>query len=337
MILVTGGTGLVGSHLLYNLISKGYQVRALHRKDSRLDQVRQVFALYTRDTDALFGRIQWFESGINDLPRLQLAMQGITRVYHCAAWISFDPSHFRKLKKINVEGTANMVNLSLEHKVQKFCFVSSIASLGATSSGKLITEETHWNPEEENSVYAISKYAAEMEVWRGTQEGLKAVIVNPSVILGSGLRGTGSGSLVRIAQKGLRYYTPGGISVVDVRDVVTAMTMLMESDIENRRFILAGENIRNKDLFKKLCGVFGSAKPEKPIALWKLSGLRLLDWLSNQLFGTRRRLFRSTVRSMYATAFYDGTHIEEVIPFTYTSIDDTIKWIGKTAKISVVG
>jgi nucleoside-diphosphate-sugar epimerase len=332
MILVTGGTGLVGSHLLYHLISKGQRVRALHRKDSRLDQVEKVFSLYTEKAQSLFEKIEWFESSVNDLPNLEKAFEGVTTVYHCAAWISFDPHHFKKLKKINIEGTANMVNLSLVHKVEKFCFVSSIASLGKTTDGRLITEETHWNPEEENSVYSISKYAAEMEVWRGTQEGLNAVIVNPSVILGSGLRGTGSGSLVRMAQRGLRHYTPGGIAVVDVRDVVTAMIMLTESAVSGQRFILAGENISNQELFEKLCAAFGSEAPKKSVARWKISLLRLLDWLSSILFGTKRRLFRSTVRSMFSTSYYDGSLVEEVIPFTYTSLDDTVKWIGRSAK-----
>jgi len=331
MILVTGGSGLVGSHLLYNLLKKGYTVRAIYRSKSKLKGVKDIFGLYSDQPDQYFEKIEWFESDINDLPRLQLAMQGVTQVYHCAAWISFNPKHFKRLKKINIEGTANMVNLSLACQVDKFCFVSSIASLGTTPDNTLITEETHWNPEDDNSVYAISKYAAEMEVWRGTQEGLKAVIVNPSVILGNGFRSSGSGSLVRMAQRGTKYYTPGGVAVVDVRDVVQAMIMLMESEISDQRFILAGENLHHKAFFGMLAREFGVTPPSRPVARWKLSILRLLDWLSATLFGSKRRLFRSTIRSLFSVAFYDGTKIERMLPFTYTAIDDTVKWIGKTA------
>lgn len=331
MILVTGGTGLVGSHLLYNLLNRGYRIRAIYRSKSKLEAVKDIFGLYSDQPGQYFDKVEWFESDINDLPRLQHAMKDVTRVYHCAAWISFNPKYFKRLKKINIEGTANMVNLSLEHQVEKFCFVSSIASLGTTTDNTLITEETHWNPEDDNSVYAISKYAAEMEVWRGTQEGLKAVIVNPAVILGNGFRGSGSGSLVRMAQKGIKYYTPGGVAVVDVRDVVQAMIMLMESEITDQRFILAGENLHNKEFFGMLAGEFGVTPPSKSVARWKLSMLRLLDWLSSNLFGSKRRLFRSTISSLFSVAFYDGSKIEQKLPFTYTSIDDTVKWIGKTA------
>jgi nucleoside-diphosphate-sugar epimerase len=337
MIRVTGGTGLVGSHLLYSLLNRGYRVRALYREGSKLDRVKQVFALYGDKATGLFEQIDWFESDVNDLPRLQLAIKGITHIYHCAAWISFDPARFKKLKKINVEGTANMVNLSLEHGIQKFCFVSSIASLGTTIDNSLITEETHWNPEDDNSVYAISKYAAEMEVWRATQEGLNAVIVNPSVILGTGLRGSGSGSLIRMASKGQKYYTPGGLAVVDVRDVVMAMIMLMESDISGERFILAGENLYNRDFFNLLAREFEVAGPTKSLSRWKLSLLRLLDWLANRFFGNRRRLFRSTIRSLFSVSFYDGSKIESTIPFTYTPVEESIKWIAKNTKKEAVG
>jgi len=251
MILVTGGTGLVGSHLLYRLLRRGEDVRAVYRSEKSLSQVKDIFSLYTDDPQKLFDMVEWFRADLNDIPVLKDAFADIKQVYHSAAYISFDPGHFNKLKKINVEGTANMVNLSLKAGVEKFCFVSSIAAIGKTVDGSLINEEIYWDPEEDNSVYAISKYGAEMEVWRGTQEGLNAVIVNPAVILGTGARGSGSGSIIRMAAKGAKFYTPGGIALVDVRDVVEAMLQLMDSDIENERFILAGTNIYQKEFFEK--------------------------------------------------------------------------------------
>src|SRR5690606_20504662 len=173
----TGGTGLVGSHPLYFLLKGNKQVRAIPRKNSDTESVKKVFALYTSEAESLYKKVDWVEANITDVAALTAACEGVTQVYHCAAFVTFDPSKYKILKKTNIEGTANIVNFCLANKVEKLCFVSSIATLGNTLNGDLINEQTQWNPDDKNSIYAISKYGAEMEVWRGTQEGLDAVIV----------------------------------------------------------------------------------------------------------------------------------------------------------------
>jgi len=193
MVLVTGGTGMVGSHLLYFLLKENTKVRAIYRKDSDIKAIKKVFALYTNEVDMFFNKIEWVKANIIDIPALTLAFQNVTHVYHCAAIINFDPSKYKVLKKANVEGTANVVNLCLANNVKKICYVSSVATLGKTLNNQPINEETHWNPDDKNNVYAITKYGAEMEVWRGTQEGLDAVIVNPGVIVGTSPDGDGNG------------------------------------------------------------------------------------------------------------------------------------------------
>src|SRR5690606_26945411 len=192
MILVTGGTGLVGAHLLYFLLNNGQKVKAIHRKSSDLNAVLQVFGYYTSEAKKLFNNIEWVEANLNDIPALTKAFQGVEYVYHAGAYVSFDPKNFSKLQKSNIEGTANVVNLCLEFGVKKLCHVSSIAAIGKSES-EPIHEEMPWNPDDDNNVYAISKYGAEMEVWRGTQEGLDAVVVNPGVIIGSGFWNKGTG------------------------------------------------------------------------------------------------------------------------------------------------
>jgi len=231
MILVTGGTGLVGAHLLYSLINNGENVRAIHRKSSDLEAVKNVFSFYTNEPEILFTKIEWMVADITDVPSLTPAFKDIDYVYHCAAYISFNPRHYSTLKKVNVEGTANIVNFSLSHNVKKLCYVSSIATIGKTANGSLITEETEYNPEEDNSVYAITKYNAEMEVWRGTQEGLDAVIVHPGVILGEGIWSSASGGILRTVYKGVKYYTTGGVGIVDVQDVAEVMISLLKITI----------------------------------------------------------------------------------------------------------
>jgi Nucleoside-diphosphate-sugar epimerases len=179
MILVTGGTGLVGSHLLFSLLQDNQKVRATHRASSDLELVRNVFSYFTSEADVLFNKIEWVAANMTDIPALTDAFVGISHVYHCAAYISFNPKHYRKLKKSNVEGTANIVNLCLANRVQKLCYVSSVATLGRSENSELIDEGTAWNPEDINSVYAISKYGAELEVWRGSQERSKCCCGKP--------------------------------------------------------------------------------------------------------------------------------------------------------------
>ena len=184
MILVTGGTGLIGSHLLFKLANENESVKAIYRRKHTIDRVKHVFSYYSEDYNTIFEQIVWVEADLNDIPALQIAFQGITHVYHCAAFVSFEPNKYHQLRKINIEGTANIVNLSIANSIKKICYVSSIAAIGHHADpNQLISETTEWNPEDDNSVYAITKYGAEMEVWRGTQEGVPAVIVNPGIVL----------------------------------------------------------------------------------------------------------------------------------------------------------
>ena len=329
MILVTGGTGLVGSHLLFSLLQNNQKVRATHRASSDLESVKKVFSCFTSEADTLYDKIEWVEANVTEIPALTEAFRGITHVYHCAAYISFNPKHYRKLKKANVEGTANIVNLCLANNIEKLCYVSTVATFGRPSNGELINEETAWNPEDDNSVYAISKFGAELEVWRGAQEGLKTVIVNPCVILGEGPRNSGSGIIIKQASKSTSYYTTGGMGIVDVKDVVSAMIELMKSSICNRNFVLVGKNLLYRELVFELAIHFKKEPPSKSIPKWIFSLLRTGDWLSSKLFRTKRKLLKSTVNSLFKTSFYDASRIEKELGFEFTPFEETIKRVVK--------
>ncbi len=329
MILVTGGTGLVGAHLLYSLVNSGETVRAIHRSSSNLEAVKNVFSFYTNEPNIIFDKIEWVEADITDISSLTEAFKGINYVYHAAAFISFNPRHYAVLKKVNVEGSANIVNFCLTEGVQKMCYVSSIAAIGKSASGTLINEETEYNPEVTNSVYAITKFNAEMEVWRGTQEGLEVVIVNPGVILGSGIWSSASGGILRTVYKGLKYYTPGGVGVVDVRDVIQVMIGLLNSPIKNKKYILVGENISYQDLLTKLATNLNKKPPYKSIVKWKMIFFSNIDCMMNKFFKTKRKLLRETVTSLYTKSFYDASMIEKVLNFKYTPYEKTIARISR--------
>jgi|TARA_R100001530_G_scaffold82778_2_gene57662 nucleoside-diphosphate-sugar epimerase len=325
MILVTGGTGLVGSHLLYFLLKENANVRAIHRKNSNIKAVKKVFALYTAEVDSLFNKIEWVEANITDIPALTLAFENIIKVYHCAAFISFDPSKYKVLKKANVEGTANIVNLCLASNIEKLCYVSSVATLGSNLKDQLISEETPWNPDAKNSVYAITKYGAEMEIWRGTQEGLDAVIVNPGLILGTSPDGGGSSIIISLGASGIPFYPSGAMGIVDVQDVVKTMILLMNSEVKNEQFILVGENLTYKDLLTRLAPMFDKKPPTKKLPKNIMFFLSGMDWVSNKLFNTKRRIVKATVRSMFTISLYDMFKIKNTLGFQFTPTEETLK------------
>ena len=331
MILVTGGTGLVGSHLLFKLVNNNTSVRAIYRRAHKLKSVKKVFSYYTDDVDTLYNKIDWVEANINDVPSLEPAFVGITHVYHCAAFISFEPDKYRELRKINISGTANIVNLCVSNTIKKLCYISSIAAIGSEPhEDTLVTEQTEWNPEDDNSVYAITKYGAEMEVWRGTQEGVDAVIVNPGIILGPGFwKGGGSGSLFKQIHKGLKFYPKGTSAYVDVWNVVDCMTELMNSALKNERYILTAENVSFKIFQTKVAKALHVNTPRKEASSFLLSAAWRLDWLTHKLFGKRRKLSKQMAKSMSSKTVFDNSKLKKDLNFNFNSIDDSITKVSK--------
>ena len=327
MILVTGGTGLVGSHLLFQLLKSNVSIRAIYRQENKLKRVKHVFSYFSDDADALFNQIEWVEADLNNIPQLQDAFKDITHVYHCAAIVSFEPNKYHLIRKINIKGTANIVNLSISNKIKKLCYVSSISAIGHhTNSEVLIDEKTDWNPEDDNSVYAITKYGAELEVWRGTQEGLDAVIVNPGIILGAGYwNGGSSGNLFKRIYNGMPYYTLGITGYVDIWDVVKAMQQLMNSNIKNEGFILVSENISFKVLQTKTAEELQVKPPNKEAKPWLLAIAWRLDWLKHKLFGKPRILSKQVAKSAINISKYDASKLKTTLNFEFKPINKSIE------------
>jgi dihydroflavonol-4-reductase len=328
MNLVTGGTGLVGAHLMYFLLEDGQKVRAIHRKTSDLKAVLQVFGYYTSEAQNLFDKIEWVEANLNDIPALTKAFLDIEYVYHAAAYVTFDPKNFGKLQKSNIEGTANVVNLCLAFGIIKLCHVSSIAAIGKSES-EPIHEEMPWNPDDDNNVYAISKYGAEMEVWRGTQEGLDAVIVNPGVIIGSGLWNKGTGIMFKRVHKGLNHYTTGEMGFVDVVDVVKTMIALMKNPIKNERFIIVAEDTSYKILLSKIAEAFGKKPPKKELKLWMLLLAVKMDAFISFVTRRKQMLFESTSKALVTKRKYNNTKIKETLNYKFRTLDETVTEIVK--------
>ena len=329
MILVTGGTGLVGAHLLFALIDNNEEVRAIHREKSDLNAVKRVFSYYTSEVEILFNKIDWQLADITDISSLESVFKNIDYVYHCAAYISFNPRHFKTLKKVNIEGTANVVNYCVSEKVTKLCYISSVASLGKTENESLITEECEFNPNVRNSVYSITKHQAQMEVWRGTQEGLDAIIVQPGVIIGEGILRSASCGIFRTISKGLKFYTPGGVGIVDVKDVVKAMVYLTKSNLKNQAYILVAENILYEKLLNKISNKLNKKAPRLCINKTLMLSFASFDWFLNKLFKTRRTLLKSTVRNLFKKSFYDSSKIINATNFKFRDVNKTLERVAE--------
>jgi dihydroflavonol-4-reductase len=327
MILVTGGTGLVGSHLLYDLTMRGEKIRALKREHSNLIAVLKTFSYYTDKPETLFSKIEWVEGDILDSASLEDAMAGVEKVYHCAAVVSFHPKDRAEMLLVNVEGTANVVNACLQQKIQKLCHVSSIASLGRNSTSAVVTEETHWKTSPQNSWYAISKYGAEREVWRGAEEGLNVVVVNPSLIIGPGDWNKGSIAVFKMAAKGLKYYSTGQTGYVDVRDVAGAMIRLMESGLKGERYLLNAANLPFRTFFDLMHQQFG-----KPNARIRVGGVLAeagwrLEKLRAAITGKDPVITKETARAANYSYEFSSDKIKTALGFQFIPIETSVKEI----------
>lgn len=326
MILVTGGTGLLGSHLLFDLVKLGKPVRAIFRKSGRKEMVRKVFSYYSDNPDQLFNNIQWFEADLLDSGAMEKAMDGITEIYHAGAIVSFYPEDHKQMLKVNVLGTADLVNLALERNIARFCYVSSIATLGRAENDGESNEDTFWVPSRKNSIYSQSKYGAEREVWRGIAEGLNAVIVNPSVILGPGYWEENSG-LFRLVYQGLNYYTRGVNGYVDVRDVARAMIRVMEQNEFGERFIVSSENLSYQQVFTLMAKYLGKSAPSVnvPPALtqiaWRVEAVRSFFTRSKAEI---TREMATTTAQVYT---YSNKKIRERIGFEFITAEESIRGI----------
>ena len=331
MILVTGATGLVGSYLLLHLLENEKKVRAIYRNSESLEKTRAFFKLQNKEI--FFNSIEWMQADITDVPSLEMVFVGIKNVYHCAALISFDPKEEDQLRKTNIEGTANVVNFCLDYKVEKLCYVSSIAALGDLKEHEnIVTEETEWNPEKSHSDYAISKYGAEMEVWRGHQEGLKVVIVNPGVILGFHTSEKGSNEIFLKVKNGLRFYTKGSTGFVSVVDVVKIMILLMNSEINGERFILVSENQSYENLVKSIAISLNVKQPIFEVNSLMTSIFWKIDWVMANFFQQKRRMSKMMSESLHTKDIYSKHKTITVLKYQFQDIEETISEICKKLK-----
>ena len=318
MILVTGATGFIGSHLMCRLAQKDIFPVALFRHESNKNRVRGLFEAQFSDAEKRFEKIIWRKADFRDFSSLNSAFEGITKVYHCAGYISLAHKDANKLLEINEKGSAYLVDLCLTYRIEKLVYVSSIAALGNDPTTSIIDENTPWDNNSDKTPYAYSKYGGEIEVWRGIQEGLNAVIVNPGIVLGTD---SPIAKILDRYKKGLRWFTPGSNGYVGIKDVIEVMDQLMNSKINGERFILVAENWTGKAIAQQMLRVGNRNKGVICIPKGLLYLLWVLEHLLQALGLRKRFLTRAMISSQFEKKEIDGKKIKSFIDFEYTPIE----------------
>lgn len=325
MILVTGGTGFLGSHFLYELTQKNDVLRAIYRSEEKKQAVLKVFEVYNQQTaNELFNRIEWFKSDVLDIPSLEKAMIGIDIIYHIAAVVSYSKKDFGKMMKVNREGTANMVNLALKNGIKKFCHISSTAAVSINYENRKapLIEANKWVQTTHTSGYAISKYSAEKEVWRGHAEGLDVLIINPSVIFGPGNWKDSSLQIVNLVSKEFPFYSSGLNAIVDVRDVVYCAIQGVERNLPSDRYLCTGHAISFHDLMNQLADEMKVKRPRWKAGIF-LSQMALYFDFIKGIFTGKRTLTRESVEKAHSVTHYDSSKIKKALDFEFRPLEDT--------------
>lgn len=325
LVFLTGSTGLVGGHLLLHLHKSGQKIRALIRSTSSFKQLQLICKLYNQDFEELYESVEWVYGNTLDFVSLCDLLQGVDEVYHCAAVVSFNSKNSKELLQTNIQGTSNMVDAALKCTVKRFCFISSIGALGNAKNGDYIHECTPWKNDGKASVYSESKFRSELEVWRGFNEGLNTVIVNPGVILGPGYPDRGSMLLFQTGRKGMPFYTKATTGYVDVRDVCRAAIELMGKEIFGKRFILVSENIDNKDLFSMIANEFNAKGPRFEAGKLILNLAAFFSAFLGKITGKTPQLTKETIRSAQKPQKYSNLQIKETLNFEFIPLRKTIQ------------
>jgi len=321
MVLVTGGTGFLGSYIIKELVERNYPVRAIRRSTSRLP-----FYIPAK----IFEQVEWLEADILDPISLDEAMEDVDAIIHSAAVISFNPADKKKMYHVNIQGTANVVNAAIEKNISRLVHISSVAALGRSKTGGHVNEEKRWQDSNVNTHYAVSKYKAEMEVWRGIGEGLNAVIVNPSTILGYGDWDVSSCRIFKTIYHEFPWYSTGINGFVDIEDVARTTVLLMQSDIKEQRFIANGDNWTFQQLFNSIADGFGKKHPHRKATPFLGNVAWRIEKLKTLLSGERPLLTKESARVANSYVFFENDKLLKALPqFSFTPLQESIQ---KTCK-----
>lgn len=324
MILVTGATGLVGSHLLVELVPFHTEIIALYRSEEKQQQALSILSFYGISDALIAERIKWVKLDILDLVSLKTNFKGVKKVYHCAALVSFHKLDYSQLLLVNVQGTANVVNMCLYFGIDKLVHMSSVAALGTDKAGEIVSETSKWTSYDGKSGYAVSKIHGENEVWRGVEEGLKAIVVNPTIIFGAAPLNQSSIAIFQTVLKGQRFYTKGANAIVDARDVAQVMRKLMESDLVNERYLLVGEHASFKGIMNEISEQAGVKKPTIGVPSSILPKMTKLLENALRFIDVKPLLAYDSAKASISTVKYSNEKVKTALNFEFKGLRESV-------------
>jgi dihydroflavonol-4-reductase len=325
MNLVTGASGLLGSHVVLELLRRGEHVRAFCRKGNNLGIIKRLAEFYKLHGNVRMENLTWYNGDVLNVDDLYAAFEGVESVYHCAASVSYHRKDRKTMYQINIEGTANVVNTALLFPEIRLCHVSSIAALGRKQHMQTVKESDEWVDSSIHSHYAITKHLSENEVWRAMEEGLNAVIVNPSLIIGPGSKGQSSNAIFEHLLNEWNYFPVGGTGVIHAQDVAESMVALMKKGSLGERFTLNSENILYKDLWQKAAHRMKVRIPQKELPSWLPKLALIAEWLKEVFTGKKAHVTRESISNMELQFLYDSKKITKELGVTYRSMDEAVR------------
>jgi dihydroflavonol-4-reductase len=320
MILLTGATGIVGHFIAHKLLADGHHLRALKRSTSNTNRLGN------------HPNLEWVEGDVEDIPSLQLAFQGIEYVVHCAAVVSFHQEDKEKMMAVNVQGTANMVNIALENKIKKFIHISSVAALGRKEGQSVIDETTKWEESKNNTNYAESKYLGELEVWRGQEEGLKTIILNPSIVIGPGDWHSSSMQIFKYVNQGRVFYPGGEMNYVDVRDVANIACKMLLNEKSGERYILNAGKALYKVVFSLIGKYLNKPEPRYRVSYALLTFAYVFDMLRSFLTRQKSIITKESLRLSKMSFVFSSEKIIREINYEFRTLEDSVAWTSNELK-----
>jgi dihydroflavonol-4-reductase len=325
--LVTGATGILGSHVVLKLLQSNKPVIACKQKDSDLKKAEKLFSYYKKRGEDLFNKIEWRDVDVRDVFSVEEAFEGIDTVYHCAGFVSFNKRDRKKLFKINESGTSNIIAACFQKKIQAFCHVSSIATINNLDYKEPLHENVFWKTSGKECDYALSKYNAEREVWRAMEEGLNALIVNPGVILSPGFWEQSSSKLFNVCYKGNKFYTNGMAGYISARDAAAIMIELTEKKHFANRYILVEDNYTFREILDLISGGFGKQKSSIKAGKSMLQTGRFFDFIASKISGNEQILTSAIVNAALNEQSYLNQKLKRAIDYKFIPVHEEIREI----------
>jgi nucleoside-diphosphate-sugar epimerase len=322
--IVIGANGLVGSHVILHLLKSGKRATAISRNGQPFSLFYTLMDWYGLSSQECDNLITWKKADVTDVYSFEDIISKNAIVYHCAALVSFHDDDKVEMDRINILGTANVVNVCNEKQVRKLAYISSVSTLSMKENTNVLDEESYWKTNGKETNYARSKYLAEMEVWRGIEEGLNAVMVNPTIIIGPHDFSKGSVQLINTIFEGLKFYPSGSTGFVDANDVAKAIIELAESNLNAQRYILNGANLSYHDFFVMVCRSFNISLPKWEVNSW-MSGIAWrLDKLRAFIFRIRPLITKETANASSQKRMYNSSKIIETLSFSFIPASEFI-------------